>query len=385
MLLIKNSIIWTMTNKDYDKADILIENDKIVAIGEEIQAPANAQIIDAEGKIVMPGMIDAHCHLGLREDSVGFEGYDVNEKVNPITPHMRAIDAINPLDRGFEEAREAGITTVCTGPGSSNVIAGTFVIIKTCGNRVDDMILKEPAALKIAFGENPKRTYNDRRESPMTRMATAAILREQLYKAIAYKEKLEKAKNNSNEKIDYDFRMDNLVKVLNKEIPLKAHVHRADDILTAIRIANEFDLDITLDHCTEGHLIVDQLAKEKKSVILGPYITGRAKLEMKGLTLETPSIISKAGVKFCIMTDGPAIPLSFLPIAAGLAARNGLDEKEALKAITIYPAEILGISDKVGSLEVGKDADIVIYDGHPFNLLSKPKTVLINGKIVFKN
>lgn len=384
VILIKNGKILSMTNKDYDRGSILVDNGKILAIGDSVEAPADAIVIDAEGKIVMPGMIDAHCHLGMWEDSIGFEGDDGNEMTDPVTPQLRAIDAINPMDKTFEEAREGGITTVCTGPGSANVIGGTFVTIKTYGKRIDDMIIKNPAAMKIAFGENPKRVYSEKKQSPSTRMATAAILREQIMKAKAYKEKLEKAKNDPDKKPEFDIKMEALLKVLNKEIPFKAHAHRADDIFTAIRIANEFDLDITLDHCTEGHLIADELAKEGKYVISGPHMTERSKYELKNKAFESPVALWKAGVKFCIMTDHPVIPIQHLPICAGFVAKEGLDEMEALKAITIYAAEILGIADRVGSLEVGKDADIVIFDSHPFNTTSKTQAVLINGEIVFQ-
>jgi len=384
MILIKNGKIYTMAGKIYEKGDILVENGKIVAVGESLEAPADAEIIDADGKLVMPGMIDAHCHLGMWEDAIGFEGADGNEAVDPVTPHLRAIDSINPMDRTFEEAREGGITTVCTGPGSANVIGGTFTTIKTCGKRIDDMIVKEPAAMKVAFGENPKRVYADRKTSPTTRMATAAILREQLFKAREYNEKLEMAKKDPDKKPEFNMKLHALAMVIRKEIPLKAHAHRADDIFTALRIAKEFDVDITLDHCTEGHLIADELAKEGKYVINGPHLTERSKYELKNKTFKTPLALAKAGVKFCITTDHPVIPIQYLPISAGLAAKEGLDEMEALKAITINAAEILGISDRVGSLEKGKDADIVIFDGHPFETTSKTSVVLINGEIVFR-
>jgi len=384
MILIKNGKILTMADKNYERGSILIDNGKIIAVGEEVEAPKDAMVIDAEGKIVMPGMIDAHCHLGMWEDSLGFEGADGNEETDPVTPHLRAIDGINPMDRTFEEAREGGITTVCTGPGSANVIGGTFTIIKTYGKRIDDMIVKEPAAMKIAFGENPKTVYNEKKQMPTTRMATAAILREQLMKAKEYKEKLERAKEDPDKKPDFDMKMQALLKVINKEIPLKAHAHRADDVFTAIRIAREFDVDITLDHCTEGHLIADELAKEGLPVISGPHLTERSKPELKNKTFESPVALWKAGVKFCIMTDHPVIPIQHLPICAGLVAKEGLDEMEALKAITIYPAQILKIDDRVGSIEVGKDADIVIFDGHPFNYTSKTVAVLIDGQVVYR-
>jgi len=384
MIFIKNGRVYTMADKVYEKGGILIENGRIVAVGEGLEAPEDAEVIDAEGRLVMPGMIDAHCHLGMWEDAIGFEGADGNEAVDPVTPQLRAIDSINPMDRTFEEAREGGITTVCTGPGSANVIGGTFATIKTYGNRIDDMIVKEPAAMKIAFGENPKRVYSERKVSPTTRMATAAILREQLFKARAYNEKLRRAKQDPDKKPEFDIKMEALIKVINREIPLKAHAHRADDIFTALRIAKEFDVDITLDHCTEGHLIADELAGEGKYVINGPHLTERSKHELKNKTFKTPAVLWKAGIKFSITTDHPVIPIQYLPVCAGLAARDGLDELEALKAITINAAEILGLKDRLGSLEKGKDADIVIFDGHPFELTSRTYMVLIDGKVVYK-
>jgi len=384
MILIKNGKVYTMADKVYDKGDILIENGRIVAVGENLEAPEDAEVIDAGGRLVMPGMIDAHCHLGMWEDAIGFEGADGNEAVDPVTPQLRAIDSINPMDRTFEEAREGGITTVCTGPGSANVIGGTFATIKTYGNRIDDMIVKEPAAMKIAFGENPKRVYSERKTSPTTRMATAAILREQLFKARAYNEKLRRAEQDPDKKPEFDMKMEALIKVINREIPLKAHAHRADDIFTALRIAKEFDVDITLDHCTEGHLIADELAREGKYIINGPHLTERSKHELKNKTFKTPAELCRAGIKFSITTDHPVIPIQYLPVCAGLAARDGLDELEALKAITINAAEILGLKDRLGSLEKGKDADIVIFDGHPFELTSQTYMVLIDGKVVYK-
>jgi imidazolonepropionase-like amidohydrolase len=385
MILIKNGKVLTMAGKTYDRASILVEGGKIVEIGEEIIAPIGTEVIDAEGRIVMPGIIDAHCHLGLIEDGIGFEGDDVNEMMDPVTPHLRAIDAINPTDRTFEEAREGGVSTVATGPGSANVIGGHFAVIKTHGDRIDDMIVKESVAMKCAFGENPKRVYHSKSKSPMTRMGTAAVMREALYKAKAYKEKLERAKDDPSKAPDFDLKMDSLVRVLNKEIPLKAHAHRADDILTALRIAKEFNVDITLEHCSEGHLIADYIAQEKVGVVVGPSFGHRTKFELKNLTFETPGILAKKGVKVAIMTDSPVIPLQYLRLCAGLSVTHGMEEEEAFKAITINAAEILGIQDRVGSLEVGKDADIAIFDGHPFQTMSNCVTLLIDGKIVHQS
>lgn len=384
MILIKNGNIYTMAGDIIENGCVLINEGKIVEVAKDIEVPQNVEIIDAKGAIVMPGMIDAHCHLGMWEDAIGFEGADGNEMTDPVTPHLRAIDGINPMDKTFEEAREGGVTTVCTGPGSANVIGGTFAIIKTYGNRVDDMLIKNNCAMKIAFGENPKRVYMEKKQTPTTRMGTAAILREQLMKARIYKEKKEKAEGNPEKMPEFNMKMEALIPVINREIPLKAHAHRADDIFTALRIAKEFDVDITLEHCTEGHLIADELAKEGKYVISGPHLTERTKYELKNKTFKSPAALSKAGVKFAIMTDHPVIPIQHLPICAGLAAAEGLPEYEALKAITINPAKILGIENRVGSIEAGKDADIVIFSGHPFDTMSNTTHVIIDGKIVFK-
>ena len=385
MLFIKNGLVYTMAGDIIEGGSILVKDGKIVEIGKDIVAPLDAEVIDVEGRMVTPGFIDAHCHLGMWEDGMGFEGDDGNEWVDPVTPQLRSIDGINPMDITFEEAYVGGVTTAITGPGSANVIGGEFVALKTYGKRIDDMIIKFPVAMKIAFGENPKRVYESQKKSPITRMATAAILRETLFKAKAYLEKKERAKEDPSKMPEFDMRMEEMAKVLKKEIPLKAHAHRADDIFTALRIAKEFDVDITLDHCTEGHLIADYLAKEGKPAIVGPSLSDRSKVELRNLTFKTPGILQKAGVKIAIMTDAPVIPLQYLPLCAGLAARSGLDEMEALKAITINPAEIIGISDRVGSLEVGKDADIVIFDGNPIKDIDcKTFATIINGKVVYR-
>ncbi|MFD3158363.1 amidohydrolase [Haloimpatiens sp. FM7330] len=380
MKLIKNGILLTMTGKIIKEGDILIENNKIKEIGVNIQKPENCEIIDAKGGYVTPGFIDAHCHLGMVEEGMGFEGRDENEITDPVTPQLRAMDAINPMDNALTEAYEHGITCVCTGPGSANVIGGTFAAIKTKGKRIDNMIIKQNAAMKCAFGENPKRCYNAKKQSPSTRMATAAILRETLMKAKEYLYK----KENSDDKPNFDMKMEALIPVLKKEIPLKAHAHRADDIFTAIRIAKEFDVNLTLDHCSEGHLIADELAKENYSAIIGPTLTFKTKIEVKNKTFETPRVLNDAGVKFAIMTDHPVIPVHYLPLCAALSVKEGLDEDTALRAITINPAEILGIDNRVGSLEVGKDADIVIFDKHPLDVQAKTNYVFIDGKVVFE-
>ncbi|HLR35519.1 MAG TPA: amidohydrolase [Tissierellales bacterium] len=386
MLIVKNGYIYTMAGEVIEGGDILIHDGKIKEIGKDLVAPLDAEIIDAEGRMITPGFIDAHCHIGLIEDGMGFEGSDVNELVDPVTPQLRAIDGINPMDETFKEAAAGGVTTAVTGPGSANVVGGQFVAIKTYGDRVDDMIVKEPVAMKVAFGENPKRVYESQKKSPITRMSTAATLRETLYKAQGYLEKKEKGLEDPSKMPEYDIKMEALLQVLKKEIPLKAHAHRADDIFTSIRIAKEFDVDITLDHCTEGHLIAEHLAKEDKPAIVGPTLSNRSKIELRNLTFNTPKVLHESGVKIAIMTDSPVIPLQYLPMCAGLAAKSGLDEYEALKAITINPAEIIGIDDRVGSIEVGKDADIVIFDGNPLKDIDcETYATIIDGNIIYKS
>ncbi|HKL43483.1 MAG TPA: amidohydrolase [Clostridia bacterium] len=383
MILIKNGTIKTMEGPDLENGDILIEDNKIKKVGINIKIDKDIETIDATGCIVVPGLIDGHCHLGMWEEGIGFEGADGNESVDPVTPQMRAIDSINPMDEGFKLAREAGVTTAVTGPGSANVIGGTFAAIKTYGHRIDDMIIKYPTAMKIAFGENPKRVYNEKDKSPITRMATASILRETLFKAQKYYEDFERGKKEPDDKPEFDMKLEALLPVMDKEIPLKAHAHRADDIFTALRIAKEFNLDITLDHCTEGHLIADDLSKENKAALVGPSLSEKSKYELKNLTFDTPRILQEAGVLIAIITDSPVIPLQYLPLVAGLAVKSGLKEEEAWKAITINPAKITGINDRVGSIKEGKDADIVIFEGNPLrNIDSKPKKVIVNGKVV---
>ncbi|MCC5909253.1 MAG: amidohydrolase [Clostridiaceae bacterium] len=381
MIFIKNGTIFT--GKNFKKASIFIKDGKITDVGVNIIAPGECKVVEAEGKMVMPGFIDAHCHLGMIEDSIGFEGDDVNEMTDPITPQLRAIDAINPMDKTFREAYgEGGVTCVASGPGSANVIGGQYVVIKTYGKRIDDMVMKDPVAMKCAFGENPKRVYRDKKQSPSTRMATAAKLRETLSKAREYYEKLEAAKEDVSKKPAFDMKLEALIPVIKGEIPLKAHAHRADDIFTAIRIAKEFNVKMTLDHCTEGHLIANYIKEEGYNTIVGPTLGHRTKFELRDKDFKTPGVLSRAGVKVAITTDSPVIPLQHLPMCGALAVKAGMDEVEALKALTIYPAEILGIQDRVGSIEIGKDADIVIWDKHPFDLQASVECVVMNGEVV---
>jgi len=382
-MFIKNGLVYTMVGMAPEEMNIEVENGKIKGLGKNLKITPGAEVIDATGKLVFPGFIDAHCHIGMWEEAMGFEGDDGNEMTDPITPHLRAIDSINPCDEAFANALKGGITTAATGPGSANVIGGTFSVIKLHGNRIDDMIVKETLAMKCAFGENPKRVYNDKKQMPTTRMGTAAKLREALAKAVEYNNKITDAAGDRSKLPAYDMKLEALLPVIKGEIPLKAHAHRADDIFTAIRIAKEFGVKITLDHCTEGHLIADHLAKEGLPAIIGPSFGNKSKIELANKTFDTPKALHDAGVKIAIMTDSPVIPLEYLTMCAALAHKAGLGEMDALKCISINAAEILGVADRVGSLEVGKDADIVIWNGHPFDLQSKVEKTLVNGEIVF--
>ena len=381
MLLIKNGHIKTMAGREFTNGSVLIGDDgKITAVGEALEAPEGAPVIDAQGRLVTPGCVDAHCHIGLDNEAVGWEGRDYNEIVEPITPQMRAIDSIYPQDEAFPNAIRGGVTTACTGPGSANVIGGTFTAIKLVGNRVDNMIVKDPIAMKCAFGENPKRCYGQgSKKSPMTRMAVAALLRETLFKTRRYMEDKAAGKNPP-----FDMKLEAMEPVLRGEIPLKCHAHRADDILTAIRVAKEFGVKMTMDHCTDGEVIAGELAKEGFPAFVGPSLGGKSKIELQNKSFTTPGVLSKAGVKVSIITDAPVIPLQNLPMCAGLAASAGLPMEEAWKAITINPAESLGIADRVGSLEPGKDGDVVIWTADPLTTIGGEAYItVVDGKVVY--
>jgi len=390
MLLIKNAKILTMTGKDYENGFLSVKDGKIADLGDMASMPEPEEgdaVIDAEGMFLMPGLVDAHSHIGMMEDSVGFEGDDVNEMTDPVTPHLRAIDGIYHGDRAFKEAYRNGVTTVVTGPGSANVIGGQFAALKTYGRSVDEMVIKAPCAMKFAFGENPKTVYHEKHQLPTTRMATAALIREQLFKAKEYLENLEKyeADKEENEKPDFDMKLEALIPVIKRELVIKAHAHRADDIMTAIRIAKEFDLDMTLDHCTEGWLIADILKENGYNVILGPILTDRSKIELRNQTVKAPGILARSGIDVAIMRDHPCVPSQHLMLCASLAYREGMPQEEALKAITINAAKSVRLENRIGSLEVGKDADMVIYTKHPFDYLSKVKMTFIDGKLIYEN
>lgn len=382
-MLIINATILPVAGEKIENGFLQMENGRIAALGHMSTAPMAEEVFDAAGGFVLPGLIDAHCHLGVCGDSLGFEGDDCNEMTDPITPHLRALDGVNPMDRYFGESAAAGVTTVHTGPGSANPIAGQFVAMKTNGRRIDNMAILPSASMKFALGENPKVTYNEKHETPTTRMATAALIRETLRKAQEYLEKQEKAATDEDaDAPDFDAKLEALVPVLKRELPAHFHAHRADDILTAIRIAKEFNLDYVIVHGTEGHLIADILAEEGARVICGPLITDRSKPELFHQRVENPAVLAKHGVKVAICTDHPVIPAEYLALSAAMAAKAGMDETAALRAITLDAAEILGIANRVGSLEVGKDADLLVCSAHPFEMNCKVQAVFIDGKRV---
>ena len=378
MICIKNGTLHTAITKDVFVADLLIDHGKIVKIGQNISAE-NAEVIDASGLHVYPGFIDAHCHIGLDGYGIGYEGQDYNELNDPVTPQVQAIDGINPFDPCMKMAAKAGVTCFATGPGSSNAIGGTFAAIKPIGNRVDNMIVKFPIAMKCAFGENPKGCYGqNKKQSPMTRMAVAGLLRELLMRTIRYRDDKAAGKNPP-----LDMKLEAMLPVVNGEIPIKCHAHRADDILTAVRIAREFNLKLTLDHCTDGEVIADELAEEGYPVFVGPSLGSKSKVELRNKSFTTAGVLYRAGLTVSIITDAPVIPLQYLPLAAGLAA--GLPMEEAWHAITINPAKSLGIADRVGSLEPGKDADLVLWTADPLTTIGgEAYMTIVNGEIVYQ-
>ncbi|SFR07290.1 amidohydrolase [Desulfoscipio geothermicus] len=374
--------VITMQGGYYPNGTVLMENGKITAVGEKIPVPDGADVYDAVGQVVMPGFIDAHTHLGMLEEVFREDGDDLNENTDPITPHLRAIDAINPVDLGFQDALAGGVTTVGTGPGSANILGGEMVALKTLGTVVDDMVMQYPIGLKAALGENPKRNYGQRKKTPATRMASAALLRETLVRGIEYIKKMERANRGEGEYPERDLKLEAVTRVLRREVPLRVHAHRADDIMTALRIGGEFNIRLIIEHCTEGHLVADKLARAGVPAVVGPVIVNRAKVELQNRSLETAAVLAGHGVNFAIMTDHPVVPIQYLSISAGLAVRGGLSEEQALRAITIEPARILGLDHRIGSIAPGKDGDIVVLSGHPFDLRTVIKRVYINGTSV---
>ena len=383
-MYIYNAKIHTMSGQTLENGYIRIENGKIAELSTAKLAFVESDF-DCKGADLYPGFIDSHTHLGMIEDGLGFEGDDSNEETDPITPHLRAIDAINPMDDCFKEAVLAGITTVVTGPGSANPISGELVAIKTHGRRIDDMLIGT-IGMKFALGENPKTVYNDKNVTPVTRMATAALIREAIFKAKKYDQDIKEAENDSElDPPDFDIKCEALLPLARKEVKAHFHCHRADDIFTAIRIAKEFDIDFILIHATEGHLVADILGREGVSAVVGPIICDRSKPEMKQLSTANPLSMWKNGVEISLCTDHPVIPVQYLPMSAAVAVKAGLPFDEAMKSITINAAKIVGISDRVGSIEVGKDADFALFDGNPLEIMSQAVMVMINGEIVVNN
>jgi len=381
-MLIINGDIHTMEEKSYGTGYIRIKDKMIEEVGDMSACPlpeVGETVLDVKGAWVMPGIIEAHCHIGIIEEKLGIMGDDCNEETNPVTPELRAIDAVNPMDPAFHDAIEAGITSVMVGPGSANVVGGQFVFMKTHGRCIDDMVVKNPAAMKVAFGENPKTAYGDKDMYPSTRMATAALLRQTLFEAKQYL--TDKVNNNQARE---DFKMEPWIPVLKGEIPLKAHAHRADDILTAIRIAKEFEVDITIDHCTEGHLIAEKIKESGFPAIVGPDLTSRSKPEVRYMDFRTNHILSEAGVVTAITTDHPVSLIQYLPLCAGLAVKAGMSVEDGLRAITIHAAQICRVDNRVGSLKKGKDADIAVFTGNPLEIMTQTLWTIINGEIVYK-
>lgn len=377
--LIKNAVIHDSIRREPYQADIMIRNGKIEKIGPNIALEEkNISIFDADGLHAYAGFIDAHSHLGLAGYGIGYEGADYNEMNDIVTPHLRGLDGFKPMQPSLQNAAHAGVTTVCVGPGSANVLGGTFFAVKTVGRCVDDMVVKDPIAMKCAFGENPKRCYRDK--SDTSRMTTAARLREMLFKAQEYERRIVAAKEDVSKLPPFDMKLEALRPVIRGELPLKAHAHATEDIFTAIRIAKEFNLKLTLEHVTEGHLITEELARAGYPCAVGPSLGDASKWELRNKSFTTPGILARAGIQVSIITDADVIPQQYLALCAGLAVKSGMDPFDALQAITINPARHAGIQDRVGSLEEGKDADIVLTDGCPFEISTKISAVFVNGK-----
>ena len=381
-MLIQNGVVHPMDAPVIPSGYVLLEGEKIKAVGPMEEAPRdwNGPVLDAAGGHILPGFVDAHCHLGMCGDGLGFEAEDDNESTDPCTPHLRALDGLNPLDRCFREAREAGVTTVLTGPGSGNPINGQGLAVKTVGRWAEEMVVREPASLKLALGENPKSVYHERKETPMTRMGTAALIRAQFSEALEYMDKQNKADaEEDTDPPDFDPKLEALLPALRGELPVHIHAHRADDIATAVRLAREFGLKPVVVHGTEGHLLPELLAGAHIPVITGPILTDRSKPELANSTIETPARLAAAGVEIAICTDHPVTPIQYLPLCAAMAVRGGLDPEEALKAITLNGAKLAGVEHRVGSLTPGKDADVVVADRHPLDWLGRVTAVFIGG------
>jgi imidazolonepropionase-like amidohydrolase len=370
-VLLKNAIIYPISSAPIQNGDVLIENGKIAKIGVNLITDTDVKIIDCHQQYLFPGFIDVHTHLGLYDEGTGWAGNDANETVETMSPHVRAIDGVYPFDPAFSDAVKYGITTVHIMPGSANVIGGTTSVIKTVGKNIKNMVIQETAGLKIAFGENPKRIHSHGNKDSITRMGIMGMLREAFYEA----------KNADNPE---SLRIAPLVKALKREIPVRIHAHRADDIISAVRFAEEFNLDLRIEHCTEGHLVADELAGLRLKVSVGPTMTRRSKVELKNKSWKTYQELTNHGVEVSITTDHPYTPIQYLNVCAAIAVREGLSEQKALEGTTLTAARNLRIDDRLGSIEVGKDADLVLWSHHPFHFLAKPKWTMINGNFVFQ-
>lgn len=382
MKAIKNGKIVTVTKGIIEGGTILIDQGKIVAVGQDLPIPEGTRVIDASGKWVTPGLIDCHTHISTfpEPSTMPAPTGDANEMSDPVTPHIRAIDAVNPHDYAFAKTLMAGFTTIYTGPGSGNLIGGVGVSVKLRGKTADEMAIPGSGQMKMALGENAKRAFGADRKAPMTRMGCAAVIREALWKARNYSDKLRLAETDPSKKPDFDFKLEALVPVVRRQQKVRIHSHRSDDIATAIRIAEEFDLDFAIEHVTEGYKIVEHLAAKNPYCVVGPMLIPPKKQELWDIRMENPGILSKAGIKVCLTADA-ASETQWLPVHAGLAVRYGMDAAEAFKGITLYPAELLGLADRMGSLEVGKDADIAIFDGDPICNLTTCEVTMIDGEV----
>jgi imidazolonepropionase-like amidohydrolase len=366
---------------------VLLQDGKIAAVeGPGCTVPAGVDVVDATGKWVLPGFIDAHAHLGVHEEAEGWAGQDTNERTDPVTAQVRALDAINPAEQGFRDAITGGVLAVNINPGSANPIGGQTAAIKCWGRTVDEMVLREPAGLKSALGENPKRVYGERNETPSTRLGTAAVIRSAFVAALNYQAKLAAAEENpSSERppVERDLKLEALGRVLRREIPWRQHCHRADDIATAMRMAREFGYELVIDHGTEAHLLADQIAAASIPVVIGPLFTSRSKVELRNRSLANPGRLAAAGVTIAITTDHPVVPIHFLIYQATLAVKEGLDRVTALRSVTINPARIIGCADRIGSLSVGKDADVVIWSGDPLDVMSRAERAYVGGQEIY--
>ncbi len=378
-LAIVGGRVLPIVGTPFEGGAILIEDGGITALGPDIPVPDGVDRFDAGGKVIMPGLVDAHVHLGVHEEAEGWAGQDTNEMTNPVTPHVRALDAINSADLGFQDAVSGGVLTVNVNPGSGNPIGGQTVALRCAGRTVDEMVLRAPSGLKSALGENPKRVYGDRKEFPSTRLGTAAVIRESFVKAANY---LDKREHGSGEPVERDLRWEALAMVLRREIPWRQHCHRADDIATALRLADEFGYRLVIDHGTEAALLADRIAERAVPVLIGPLLTSRSKVELRRRSLANPGKLATAGVEIGIITDHPVVPIQLLHVQAALAVKEGLDPATALRAITLTPARVLGLDDRLGSLAPGKAATLCIWSGDPLDVRSRVEAAWIDGRQV---